>query len=175
VYKITYLKLFAIMALAAWFHLTVLDHLRVLGCRGDLMLSLVIFFGLFGGAKQGFVAGLFAGLVNDIYSSGGFGYYTVALSLTGFLMGKIAPRFYREARFAQFFLTAVSYILLASLYYAFIFITGGFSVPETDWLFSYSDFFVKSVIPGSIYAGLISVVTFRLLMEWFEVRDRLML
>ena len=164
-----------LLAIATALHLTILDHFRILGCKPDIIFSLVIFFGLFGGPRRGLAAGFTAGLLNDIYSSGRFGSHILIFSLIGFIMGRIAPRFYRESRFAQFTLTAGSYILAASLYYLFMLVASGTSALDMDSMSPYLDFFANSIIPGSIYTGLVSAVLFRPLMEWFEVTDGLLL
>ena len=143
--------------------MTLLERLRVFGARPDLVFSLVVFFGLFAERHLALEAGIFSGLVRDIFSSGRFGLNLVILSSLAAALNIIAPRLYRESKFAQIVTAFFSYILSASAYCLASATFGGLS------------YGMVSIIPDAVYTTAVSLVISQNLMEHFRVADRLLL
>ena len=171
-YPITRPRAFLLVAMGALLHLTILNRLEVFHSRPDVLFSLVLFFGLFAPGRVAVEVGIFAGLLKDIFSSGWFGLNTLIMSLAAFLINRLAPRFYRESKFAQGFLAALFYAFSASAWYLFAFLgVGG----EALVLPTYFDFLLRSIVPNGFYTCIVSLVICGKMMSWFEPSERLLL
>jgi len=174
-YKITRPVIFSLIALAALLHLTVLGRAKLFGAKPDLLFSFVIFLGLFASREIALEGAIFAGLAKDLASCGPFGLNLMTHVFTGFLVSRISPHVYRESGFAQGLLTASFYVISGSAYYAFAFFGKASPALARDCIGSYPAFLFASIIPDAVYTGLVSVILFSRLMEYFEVSERLLL
>jgi rod shape-determining protein MreD len=167
--------MYGLIALAALLQITVLGRLEFLHAVPDLVFSLVVFFGLFGTRRVACEAGIFAGLLKDIFSLNVCGLNILVLSSVSILINRIAPRFYRESRFAQGFLTAAFYVFAGGAYYALTIMASGASggsIAGKDCFPSFLDLLASSIVPGALYTSLASIVVCGTLMEWHKVRER---
>ncbi len=174
-YTVSRLKMYSLIALAAVLQITVLGRLEFLHAVPDIVFSFVVFFGLFGTKKVALEAGIFAGLLKDLFSLNVCGLNILVLSSVSILINRVAPRFYRESRFTQGFLTAAFYMFSGSMYYMLTVLAGGAggrSVVARDCLPSFLDLLASSIVPGALYASLASIVVCGTLMEWHKARER---
>lgn len=99
--------------------MTVLNHIKLLGAKPDLLLIMVVFFALRFGKIFGFWIGLLCGLLQDALSGFIFGTATVGFSLCGLIIGIFSKDIYRDSKFVQaavvFIFCIISYIFY---YYA---------------------------------------------------------
>lgn len=174
-YKIGRPKAFMLVAAAVVIHMTVLSRAQIFNLRPDLIFSLVIFFGLFASPRVALESAALSGLLEDTLSSGRFGLNIILLPLVAFVISRVAPHFYRESRFAQGLLTAVSYMLSAAAYYLFVFIGSMGSGLEKDCLGHFLNFFAFTAVPDGLYTSLVSIIIFPRLMDYFGVSDRVLL
>ena len=163
-YKITRPRAFLLLGCAFLIHMTLLDRAGLFGSKPDLVFSLVVFFSLFANRRLAIEAGVLSGLLKDIFSSGRFGLHLVILSSVAAVLNKIAPRLYRESKFAQGVSTAAAYILASGAYRAFASFEGLSLSSGMGW-----------IIPDAVYTTVVSVLIFQGLMEYFRVADRLLL
>ncbi|MFA6141773.1 MAG: rod shape-determining protein MreD [Candidatus Omnitrophota bacterium] len=156
-----YLLIFAALILQAG----VLNHLEILGSKPDLMTALVIFFGLFLGSGMGLGSGLLAGFLKDIFALDYFWMNTFTLGLTGLVVGAISAKFFKESKRAEFIIALVFTAFFMSLHYFFTLLFSKYLA------IGYREYFFSSIIPGSIYTGLLSIPLYALLINSYNLKE----
>ncbi len=76
--------------------LTIKVLLPDIGLVPDFLLIITIISAIVGGRKQGMIAGFFTGIIQDVFSFGSFGVYTLLKLLLGFVFGFMETHFFRE-------------------------------------------------------------------------------
>lgn len=87
---------------------TIFSRLTVFGVKADLLLVVTTLFAVTYGAENGFLIGLFCGLVQDVFS-GPFYIHSFSKALLGFLMGT-----FKESVFGTEEGVAVTAVLVAT-------------------------------------------------------------
>ena len=82
----------ALVLLAALIEATWLGALRIQGVLPDLILLLVVFFGIQDGEERAMFTGVLGGVFQDVASNSALGHHVLCLVLVGFIVGKIARR-----------------------------------------------------------------------------------
>lgn len=77
-----------LLLVAAVLQSTWVEELHVLGGRPDLVLLLVVTWGVIRGANDGAVWGFIGGMLCDALSGGAMGMWTLALTMVGYLAGQ---------------------------------------------------------------------------------------
>ncbi len=77
-----------ILLLTAVLQSTLVEGLRILGGRPDIVLLFAITWGIIRGANEGALWGFTGGLFCDLLSGGTFGLWTFVLTVVGFLAGQ---------------------------------------------------------------------------------------
>ena len=165
-HKVTRFRIFLALVIALAVHMTVLDHLKVFGAKPDLMLLLTIFFSLFLGARRGLETGIMAGFLKDIFSFDVFGVNMFVLGVTGFMVGALNTKFYKESRSIQIGLVFVFSIFSMVLHY--IMASSVFKFVNLSLL----DYLLSSIIPAGFYTAIVSIPIFPYLIEVFGLRER---
>ncbi len=75
---------------------TVFSHLTVFGVKPDLVLVIIIFYAILHGPKEGALAGLIGGLLQDLAFGQNMGMNILAKLITGHLCGLLERRIYKE-------------------------------------------------------------------------------
>jgi rod shape-determining protein MreD len=153
------------LALTLLLQLTVLNHIKVFGVGPDLVLIVVIFFGLFFGRSVGMESGLAGGLAKDLFALDFFGVNAFLLALTGFLAGALGTKFSRESRAAR--LVIVMTLNFVSMGLHFI-LASAFS---RGLDLGFGEYISGSVLPTCVYTALVSVPVFSKMMNMYNVRD----
>lgn len=154
------------MLIAAFFlHLTVLNFIKAYGSTPDLLLICVVFFGLFLGSNAGLESGIVAGILRDMLSLDYFGINTLILALTGFLAGVISANFSKESRLAQFLLVFFFTIFSMTFHYIIV------SLFSKNLNFRFYEYFIYSVMPSSIYTGLVSIPVFARFINAYGLKE----
>jgi len=156
-----YLILLAALALQAG----PLESIKVLGARPDILLACVVFFGLFLGPAAGFEAGLAAGIFKDIFALDFFWMNALILGVTGLLAGAVSAKFFKESKRTEFLLVTVFNAFAMSVHFLIVSILPG------SLAFGFGGFFISSVIPASIYTGLLSVPVYRWLISFYNLKE----
>jgi rod shape-determining protein MreD len=91
-----YLAIVLIMAAATLLGATLVPYLAVDGVKPDLGLLLATSFALLYGPRAGFIAGLAAGVWQDLLFGRMLGMFGLAKALTGYLAGWLTGRVYRD-------------------------------------------------------------------------------
>lgn len=163
-YKISRPRIYFILALALLLHITVLDHIKILGVKPDLLLIVVIFFGLFLGREIGLESGLAAGLFKDLFALDFFGINAFAFTLTGLLAGLLGTQFSRESRKTQVLLVMVLTAFSMTLHFTIVSIF-------SKWAYlDFREYLISSIIPTCIYTAIVSIPVFFKLMKAYKIR-----
>lgn len=164
-YKISRLQIYFILVLALILHLTVLDYIKIAGVKPDILLIVVIFFGLFLGNGAGLESGFAAGLFKDLFALDFFGINAFVFALTGFLAGSLGARFSRESKRTQILL--VIFLTAFSMTLHFI-IVSIFS----KWVYlNFGEYIAGSIMPTCIYTAIVSIPIFFKLMKTYEIKS----
>lgn len=94
------------------FQTTLLDYLKIMNIKPNLILILIICIALIRGGMEGAYAGLVAGLFQDILSGHSIGPYALLGFLVGFALGGFNKRFYRD----NFLICALITFIVSVLY-----------------------------------------------------------
>jgi len=145
----------------------VFPHLRVFGLKPDLLMVVVACWGLLYGPEEGFVAGLTAGLAQDLTSAGFIGLFALAKTLVGFSMGVVLSKVFKESVWvataavgvAVFVHEVILWISLQALHVA---------APALDLL--------TVALPGALYSMVLAPLVYRQLLlyrltEWARERE----
>ena len=164
-YKIARIQIYLILIAALFLQGGILNYIKIFGAKPDLLLMLVIFFGLFLGPAAGLESGLVAGLLKDIFALDFLWINVFILGMTGFIVGAINTQFFKESKRADFILVFLFTIFSMVLHYAIVLVLSNSMALE------FPEFFMRSVIPTSIYTGLFSVPIYRWLLNIYNLRE----
>jgi len=165
VYKISRIPIYLLILAALTLQLTVLGRVRILGAKPDLMLTLVVFFGVFLGGRRGLEAGLAAGLLLDIFALDYFWLNTFTFGITGLLAGVLGLKVIRESRMTQTLL--VFFFTIFFMTFHFI-IASNFSRSAN---LSLAELTRVSILPSAVYTSLVSIPIFSKLTGLFNLRE----
>lgn len=155
-----YLLLFIMLVLQS----TLLDYIKIFNAKPDLLLLLVIFFGLFFGGALGFETGLAAGLLKDILSVDIFGVNTIILALTGLMTGLLSPKFFKESKLTQYLLVfMLSTLSMFARYFIDLYIS------KITYI-NLSEYLSGQIIPASFYTSLVSAIIFPILIRRYGLK-----
>lgn len=160
--KRTHLYILLVAALLA--QLTVLNFVKVFGAAPDLMLIIVIFFGFFFGPGAGIEAGAAAGIMKDIFCVDFFGINTFVYGVTGLVAGLASGKLNKESGMSQFFLAAVFTAFSMSVHYTLA------AVFSRGLVLGYGEYFFSSILPVSVYTGLVAIPCFSKLTSFYGFR-----
>jgi len=103
--------MYLMIIIIAFLHATVLNGPTKHGLKPDLLLTAVIFFGLFGKQRIGLEAGILAGIMQGVFSLNEVWVSALAYGMVGYVAGRNHNRFYRESIFVQSILTFAGVIV----------------------------------------------------------------
>lgn len=164
--KVNRFSIYLLLSASLILQLTVIDYIKIFNAKPDLMLLLVIFFGLFFGSSVGFETGFAAGLSKDILSVDIFGINTLTLGLTGLTVGILSPKFFKESRITQtalVFAFALFFMLAHYIFNSFI---------SKITYISFSEYLFALIIPASLYTSFISLTIFPILVSRYHLEEK---
>ncbi len=164
-HKIGRLGAYMLLASAMLLHLTVLNRVKVFGAEPDLVLILVIFFALFGGARMGLEMGSVAGMLKDLFSCDTFGMNLIALGFTGFAIGILNAKFFKESKRTQAIIIFSSTIFALVIHYVLLTTLSDYSH------LGLLDYIMSSIAPVSIYTVLAAMPIFSRLINLYHLNE----
>lgn len=164
-YKINRSQIYLVMILALFIHLTMLDHIKVFGARPDLILIAVVFFGLFSGPERGLEAGVLGGLLCDIFSLDFFGINALVLGIAGFVAGALSTAVFKESKKTQGLV--VFFFTIFSMWLHFMLV----SFLSRTFNLTFSEYFLRSVLPSSLYTAIVAIPIFVKLIDLFGLKE----
>ena len=93
------------------------EALYLFGCRPELLLVAVIFFGFNFGFLAGIEIGAISGILKDTLSVGTFGVNAISFSFIGFLAGYLKDKLFKENIIAQFFFSGLAVYFISAVYF----------------------------------------------------------
>jgi len=165
VHKINRAHIYLLILAALILQVGILNDLKIFGSKPDLMVACVIFFGLFMGSGMGLESGLVAGFLKDIFALDYFWINTFTLGLTGLIVGAINAKFFKESKRAEFIIVLVFTAVSMSLHHILILVFSKYLA------IGYQEYFFTSVIPSSIYTGLLSIPLYTILINSYNLKE----
>lgn len=165
-HKISRLQIYFALALALLIQLTVLDHIKIFGAKPALMLTLVIFFGLFLGRGMGLEIGLAAGFASDLFTLDLLGINALIFALTGFLAGMLGAQLSRESKRTQGLTVLILTALAMILHFIIVSMLSRWSYLDLD------EYIIGSAIPTSVYTAAVSIPVFFKLSSVYDLDRR---
>ncbi len=98
---------------------TVFNAISIAGGKPDFLLILVVFFALFRGQIQGGLLGMVFGLMEDLMTGRFIGLNAICKGLTGFIVGLMSERLYKNNFFIPVVTVFVSTFLCSIFYLIF--------------------------------------------------------
>lgn len=146
---------------------SVFPHLTVFGLKPDLLMVVVACWGLLYGPQEGFVAGLAAGLTQDLVFAQYTGLFALAKCLVGLAMGVIQGHIFKESVWVS-----TGAVGVAVYVHEFIVWTAlkGFGVPAS------AATLLTVALPGALYSMVFTPLVYRQLLvyrmaEWARERE----
>jgi len=145
----------------------VFPHLAVHGIRPDLVTVVVACWGLLYGPREGFLAGLGAGLVQDLLFTRYIGLFALAGALAGFLTGTVESKIFKESVWVS--TAAVGVAVLGHEFVVWVLLRGlGVPAPALSLL--------TVALPGALYSTVFAPFVYRRLLlfrfrEWARERE----
>lgn len=164
--KVSRFSVYLVLFISLVLQVTAVDYIKIFGAKPDLMLLAVIFFGLLFGGSIGLEAGLVAGLAKDILSLDVFGANTFTMALTGFAVGGLSQKFFKESKIMQTAIVFVFVIVCMLIHYtvnSLVSNAGYIRAPE---------YFFGLILPTSLYTSVLSMLIFPFLMHRFHLEER---
>lgn len=143
---------------------TVLHYIRIWGAVPDLTLAAVVFFGLFMGGSRGLEAGIFAGILKDIFSLDFFGINMFILGVTGLVVGGLNTKFSRDSQATQGLLVFLFTVFSMLIHFGIV------SIFSRFMNLGPGEYIMTSVLPVSIYTAAVAVPLFGQLTRIFHLK-----
>lgn len=123
-----------------------------MGVKPDLLLILVIFYGLIKGKNQGAIMGFVFGLVEDLLLGLFIGSNALSKSIIGFVIGSLEGKIYKDNLFTSAF-AIISGTLLNGLFLLLIFNLTGAGMQIGSYM-------VSTVLPMMLYNLIIGIIVY---------------
>jgi rod shape-determining protein MreD len=134
---------------------TWLGLIRVQGVMPDLVLLLVVYFGINRGEERAMTTGLVGGVLQDVAGDTGLGHHVLCLVIIGFLVGQISHRLITDNPAVK---TGV--VFCASIIHAIIYVMVDYvQTPDIDAL----NMLAVSHVPRAFYTALATPLVFYIL------------
>jgi rod shape-determining protein MreD len=132
-----------IIFVAALLQATIFNYLRIASVKPNLLLALVIYTALYAGERFSFSVGLYAGILEDIFSAGIFGVNALLFAVCAMLLSRYSTKIYREELSLQVILSFFITFIVLNLYYFLL----AFHFKLPDYFLS----FKIIILPVSLY------------------------
>ncbi len=157
--------MYLIIFVALFLQMTVLNYVKIFGSKPDLALIAVIFFGLFLGEGGGLESGIMAGLLKDVLALDFFGINAFILGLTGFIVGFLNTKFFKESKITEFVIVFSFTAFSMSIHFALV------SVFSKSLVLNFFEYLTTSVMPTSIYTSLVAIPIFSKFIEIYNLKE----
>ena len=155
--------MYLILAALLLAHVTILNYISIFGFKPDLLLIAVVFLALFFGSGVGLEAGIVAGIGKDMLALDYMGTNTLALGMTGLVIGAMHTKFFKESRLTRaiivFFFSALSMSIHFLLY----------NIISSSRDIGFIDYAASGLLPVSLYSALVAIPLFSVLENIFGV------
>ncbi|MCL6478523.1 MAG: rod shape-determining protein MreD [Peptococcaceae bacterium] len=137
--------LLAMLAMALFLQVTLLNFFTIFGVKPDLVLIIVVFNAFLRGSGKGALVGFWGGLFVDLAAGSYIGVNALSLMAVGYLVGMTESKLYKDGSLIVFFLVWMSSFTAQILNYILLSLMGVHIVPGVA-LF-------KVIIPTATYTA----------------------
>lgn len=124
----------------------------IYGIKPIIIMPILFMIALFEGESVGLVFGFFIGLLLDTSFSWSVGFYTIIMSVTGYIIGLIARRVVKSNLSTAMIISAISIFFIYSFHFVFYFLINGYG----DSMYA----FTSHYLPRMLYTMLLSPVMY---------------
>lgn len=146
---------------------TLFQMLAIRGVLPNTALVIVVSYALLRGGREGALAGIGAGFLQDMFFRGTLGFYSALYMLLAVLFGRSQRDFYR----ANYILPVLFCGIAACLYEGVVY-TVGFVFQGTG---SMLYFLFQVMLPELVYTAVVTVPLYRILFsvnDWLELKEK---
>ena len=141
-----------VVILAALIEATWLGVVRVQGVLPDLILLLVVFFGITEGEERAMYTGLLGGVFQDVAANAALGQHVLCLVVVGFITGRVSHRLVTDHPAVQ-----AASVFAAGLIHGFIYVTVAYvQNPRLGAI----NVLLTSSVPTAFYTALVTPLVF---------------
>lgn len=148
-------SLIVAMGIAIFIQATLLNFFPVLGVKPNLLLILVVLNAFQKGYREGALAGLFGGLMEDLAVGSYIGMNALVMMAAGYLVGLVESKLYKDSTFIMIVLTLIASIFTQFLTYILLYSVGVSIMPGVAMF--------RVAIPAAIYTAALTPIFSR----WF--------
>ena len=139
---------------------TLFSHLTFYGVKPDLVLFLTVFFALINGPRQGALAGLTGGLLQDLMFGRYIGMNALAKLLVGYVFGVLERKIYKDNILIPMVAVFFGAFLNETIIYLLGLVSGTLN-PTGENFSGYFALIGSVIIPSAIYTSLLAPFVYR--------------
>ena len=145
---------------------TLCQKIAVASIKPNLLLILIVSFGLMRGRRSGMMIGFFCGLFADLFFESIIGFNAIIYMWVGYLSGYFYRIFYDDDIKTPLFLISVSDLAYGIIHYGFRFLLRG-----RIHFFTYLG---RVILPEMFYTLILTIICYRILYQinqWLNLSD----
>lgn len=109
----------------------------IYGVKPTLIIPIVFIIALFEGEKVGLVFGIFIGILLDTSFYYGIGFYTIVMSICGYIVGLTARRVVKSNLSTAMIISVVSIFFIYSLHFVIFYLINNYGYNSYAFVFHY--------------------------------------
>lgn len=134
---------------------TLCEKISVASIKPNLLIILIVSFGLMRGRRSGMMIGFFCGLLSDIFFESIIGFNAIIYMWVGYLSGYFYRIFYDDDIKTPLFLISVSDLAYGVIHYCFRFLLRG--------RIEFFTYLWRVILPEMFYTLILTIVCYRIL------------
>ena len=142
---------------------TIFGKLSFAGIRPNLLLILVSSFGFMRGRRSGMAVGFLCGLLMDVFWGGLLGFYTLIMTLIGYMNGSFQRLYYEDDIRMPLALVAASDLLYTIASFVCLFMLRG------KFIFGY--FLYHIILPELVYTVILTLILYRFILRFNQLLE----
>lgn len=146
---------------------TVCQMISIASIKPNLLIILIVSFGLMRGRRDGMLTGFFCGLLTDIFFNSIIGFNALIYLWVGYFSGYFYRIFYDDDIKTPLFLISVSDLVYGIVQYGFMFLMRG--------RIHFFYYLGRVILPEVFYTLMVTIVVYRLLYainKWLCMTDK---
>ncbi|MCI8318450.1 MAG: rod shape-determining protein MreD [Lachnospiraceae bacterium] len=134
---------------------TVCQMISIASIKPNLLIILIVSFGLMRGRRSGMMIGFFCGLLTDLFFESVLGFNAIIYMWVGYFSGYFYRIFYDDDIKTPLFLISVSDVAYGIVHYIFRFLLRG----RIDFFY----YFGRIILPEMFYTLILTIICYRVL------------
>lgn len=143
---------------------TIFDLIKIGGIKPDFLLILVMFSALLDGPVAGWKMGLAIGLLQDLVSGKFFGLYALCGMTTGYLVGLVETRIFKEN-----YLVPVAVLFIGTIFHEFLYLFLGSLIGQTvQWASRWWGVIFPLAVYHAFIGPILYVPAYKAYIKWWR-------